>query len=95
MPNEGDYVCVRSRDQGVVWGTLSFLSGRHCRLVNARQQFSWRGNATTLFDVVKKGPTATNLRLSETIEEIDMTEVCGVIKVAEAMVEAFKNHPAS
>lgn len=95
MPQEGDYVCVRSRDQGVVWGTLVYMSGRECRIKEARQQFSWRGNATTLFDVVMKGPAATSLRLSEVVPEIDMTEVCGVILVPDERVDEFKNHPAS
>lgn len=95
MPAEGDYVCVRSRNQGVVWGTLVFRSGDECRIRDARQQYSWSGNATTLFDVVMKGPKATSLRLSEVVPEIDMTEICGVILVPPELIKAFKTHPAS
>lgn len=95
MPREGDYVCVRSRDQGVVFGTLAWRAGRECGLTGARQQFSWGENATTLFDVLAKGPAATKTRLSEEIEEIDMTEICGVLLVPKKWVKSFKTHPAS
>lgn len=95
MPKPNDYVCVRSKDQGVVWGILVWRSGRECCIREARQQYSWSDNATTLFDVIKKGPKITNLRLSETIEEIEMTEICGIMYVPPEMAEEFKNHPAS
>lgn len=95
MPVEGDYVCVRSDNQGVVWGTLVCRSGNECRLKEARQQYSWGENATTLFDVVVKGPRITKLRLSEVVPEIDMTEICGVILVPQELIKEFKSHPAS
>jgi hypothetical protein len=96
MPQEGDYVCVRSRDQGVVWGTLVYVVGRECRLRDARQQHSWGGGkCLTLFDVVMKGPEVAHVKLSETVEEIDMQEICGVILVPKKWIKAFKEHPAS
>lgn len=95
MPSEGQYVCVRSKDQGVVWGTLVWRSGRECRLSGARQQQSWSRAAINLFTLVSKPPDQTGLVLSETVEEIDMTEISGVILVPERLVDEFKNHPAS
>lgn len=93
MPQEGDYVCVRSDHQGVVWGTLVWAVGRECRIKDARQQYEWLGGAMTLFDLVNKDPEKTQLKLSETVPEIDMKEVCGIIMVPGKMVEKFKSHP--
>jgi hypothetical protein len=95
MPQEGDYVCVRSDQQGVVWGTLVWRVGRECRIKNARQQYQWQSGAMTLFDLVSTDPAKTGLKLSHEVEEIDMTEVCGVILVPKSMVQHFKSHPAA
>lgn len=94
MPNNGDYVCVRSKDQGVVWGFLVWAAGNCCRLSEPRQQFSWDRNALTLMDVVMSGPEKTGLHLSIAGIEIDMTEVCGVYSVPPSLVEEFRTHPA-
>lgn len=94
MPEEKDYVCVRSRDQGVVFGTLVWRVGRECRLRDARQEYSWAKSALTLFDLINKGPSKTGCKMSEPIEEIDMTEICGVLMVPQNRVAEFKTHPA-
>lgn len=93
MPQEGDYVCVRSEDQGVVFGILVWRSGRECRLKQARQQYDWATGALTLFDLLNKDPAKTGLRLSESVPEIDMTEICGVIAIPDKLVKKFRDHP--
>lgn len=93
MPKIGDYVCVRSENQGVVWGFLVFHSGSGCQLREPRQQYSWSKDALTLMDVVMQSPSATGLRLSRRGLELDMTEICGIYSVPEELVEEFRNHP--
>lgn len=93
MPQEDDYVCVRSSDQGVVFGYLVWASGREARIKDARQQYDWSSNALTLFDLVNKEPSETGLRLSETVPEIDMKEICGIILMPMNMVKKFIDHP--
>lgn len=93
MPEQGEYVCVRSRDQGVVFGHYLGGFGRHAIIGEARQQHLWEQSALTLFDLVEVGPVKAKCRLSRTREKVEMTEVCGFIPVPLDMVEAFKKHP--
>lgn len=90
----GDYVCVRSSDQGVVYGVLESVSGRECDLLESRQQYDWSQGALTLQDVILQHPKDTGLRLSRTNPEGGrMTEICGIWKVPANLIEAFKTWP--
>jgi hypothetical protein len=95
VPQEGDYVCVRSRDQGVVFGILVWKAGRECRLKDARQLYNWGKKSLTLFDLCGKGPKASAAQISESVPEIDMTEICGAILVPEKMVREWQSFPAT
>lgn len=96
MPSIDDYVCARSRDQGVVFGFYAGGYGRNASFREARQQYSWSQSALTLFDLVQKDPEETGLRLSAPITEglVEMTEVCGFIPVPKEMVDKFRKHTA-
>ena len=75
----GQYVVVRSRDQGCVCGEYRGHVGREVTLTAARQIYSWDGNdRLTLIDfAVVPG----NCRLSRVLPgEIIMTEACGIIE---------------
>lgn len=90
MPAENEYVCVRSRDQGVVWGFYQWGSGRTAKINEARQQRRWEENAMTLFELVQTDPKKTKIQLSDPVEWIEMTEICGFIKIPDNMVEKFR-----
>ena len=92
MPKIGDYVCVRSHNQGCVLGTLQSHFGRECTLTGARQIYNWRSDALTLFDVVAKGPVKTQCRLSAANAEITMTEICGILSVPKGRTEEFQTY---
>lgn len=96
MPAFGDYVIVRSREQGCMLGTYAGGSGRHVILSDARQIYSWGGNRLTLVDLARRGPEGALLRLSVSTEsgQVEMLEACGILPVAAAHVEAFKSHRA-
>lgn len=89
----GDYVCVRSRDQGVVWGVFAGNYGREVTLTDARQQHGWGSKALSLFALIIKGPGGTGLRLDHPVAEILMLEACGVIFVAPDVAEQIRAWP--
>ena len=89
----GDYVCVRSRDQGVVWGTFGGNAGREVALTDARQQHSWSSKSLSLFRLAAKGPAGSGLRLDMQVSEILMLEACGVILVLPAVAALFRTWP--
>lgn len=95
MPNLGDYVCVRSRDQGVVLGELESWHGRTASIKSPRQLWSWRGgNALTLIDAILLGPEAAACRMSRTLPgEIIMTETCGIYSVPPDKAQEFRDYP--
>lgn len=78
MPDLGQYVIVRSRDQGCVCGEYQSHIGREVTLANARQIFRWSGKRLTLFDVAT---IPGELRISETVAEAVLLEACGIIPV--------------
>ena len=89
----GDYVCVRSREQGVVWGVYGGNAGREVTLTDARQQHSWNSKALSVFALAAKGPAGSGLRLDHAVAEVLMLEACGVILVAPAVAELFRAWP--
>jgi len=77
MPSIGQYVIVRTRDQGCVCGEYQQHVGREVVLTNARQIYRWNGNRLTLFDVAE---IPGECRLSTTIQgEVTLLEACGII----------------
>jgi len=77
----GDFVIVRSRDQGVVCGYLKTLVPQPgglfaAELTEARQVHWWSG-ANTLFEMSLRG--ANEMRLSEPVELVLVAGVCGVL----------------
>lgn len=86
MPAIGDYVVVRSREQGCMCGEYQWHSGREVCLANARQIYSWDGKRLTLVDfAVVPG----SCKLSAVAPgEVLMLEACGIIPTT-PKVEAF------
>lgn len=81
MPNIGQFVIVRSRDQGCVCGEYQGHVGREVTLFNARQIFRWNGKRLTLFDVAT---VPGELQISETVTDpagVTMLEACGIVPV--------------
>ena len=91
MPAPGEYVIVRSRDQGCVCGEYRSHHGREVVLSKARQIYSWEGGRLTLIDfAVVPGPCKLS---REAPGEVVMLEACGIIPTT-ADVEAFlRAHP--
>jgi hypothetical protein len=73
----GQFVIVRSREQGVVCGVLKEQSGRAIVLDDARQIHAWSDGANTLFEMSLRG--CGSARISEPVETILILEACGVI----------------
>ena len=73
----GKFVIVRSRDQGVVCGTLRAVAGRAVELDDARQIHGWSDGARTLFEMSLTG--CGTARISEPIAEILILDACGII----------------
>jgi hypothetical protein len=74
----GEFVIVRSRDQGVVCGVLDTLVGRVAVLTDARQIHSWSDGANTLFEMSLRG--CGTARISEPVKRVMVHEVCGVLQ---------------
>jgi hypothetical protein len=94
MSKAGDYVLVRSREQGVMCGEYVWHSGREVHLRNARQIWSWSGQRMTLVDVsvVPSG----EMKISRaSAGDVVMLEACGIIVPSSEVAEWLKNLPAS
>ena len=86
MPEVGQYVLVRSRDQGCVCGEYRCHHGREVTLANARQIFSWAGARLTLIDFAA---VPGECRLSRVAPgDVVLLEACGIIPTT-AEVESF------
>jgi len=81
----GRFVIVRSRDQGVVCGTLRAAAGTCVELTDARQVHWWGDGANTLFEMSLRG--CGQARISEPVAEILILNACGVIPCEPAAVE--------
>jgi hypothetical protein len=78
----GEYVIVRSRDQGVVCGVLKVLTpqpgGLACaELTEASQIHNWQGDTNTLFEAALRGFGVA--RISEPVARVMVFGVCGVL----------------
>jgi hypothetical protein len=78
----GEYVIVRSRDQGVVCGVLRVLTpqpgGLACaELTEASQIHNWQGDTNTLFEAALRGFGVA--RISEPVPRVMVFGVCGVL----------------
>lgn len=90
MPSVGQFVIVRSRDQGCVCGEYQSHVGREVTLCNARQIYSWSDNRLTLFDFAVVPGTC---RLSRVLPgEVVMLEACGIIPTTPDVEKALRNH---
>jgi hypothetical protein len=76
----GQYVIVRSRDQGVVAGYLEAAEGRLARVREPRQLYRW-ASTFVLIELASYGPRSeTEQRYSRPgLEPLIMTETCGIL----------------
>ena len=88
MPTIGQYVIVRSRDQGCMCGHYNGHAGREVRLLEARQIYSWSGNRLTLCDFAVV-PGECNLSRIVPGESV-MLEACGIIPATPEVAEYLK-----
>lgn len=89
MPVEGQYVVVRSRDQGCVCGEYVSHHGREVVLRAARQIWNWSGERLSLIDfAVVPG----ECRLSRpSAGEVVLLEACGIIPTTSEVEEFLRN----
>ena len=88
MPAIGDYVIVRSRDQGCMCGEYQGHIGREVRLTKARQIYSWSGQRLTLVDF---SVVPGECRLSRvSAGEVVMLEACGIIPTSPEVESALR-----
>lgn len=71
-------VVVRTYSAGVHIGTLDYLRGTECRLLNAVRLWRWRG-ANTLSEVAARGVDDEYSRISEPVESVILTQAIEVI----------------
>lgn len=76
----GEYAIVRSRDQGVMCGTVLDVDGRKVTLANARQMYRWRSNFV-LVELASYGPVGTkDQRYSApSAHPVVFLEACGIL----------------
>jgi hypothetical protein len=91
MPEVGQYVLIRSRDQGVVCGEYQSNIGREVTLKNARQIFRWNGSdRLTLVDVATV-PGEVRVSRVCTAGEMVMLEACGIIPTTPEVEQYLRN----
>ena len=87
----GDYVIVRSRDQGVMCGYLKAIDGRQVTITQARQIWSWSTKALALPDLALHGVRGT-ARMSAPAPEVIFLEACGVLRCTEAAAKSLSTY---
>ena len=93
---KGNYVIVRSNMAGVLCGTLESKTGTEVVLTDARKIYSWRG-ANTVEDIAIKGVDAENSRITVSVAEIVIDDVCQVLvatKEAEKVIKGAETWTA-
>ena len=80
----GKKVIVRSRDAGVLHGTLVSIDGANVTLSNARQLWRWHAaEGITLVDVATHGVMASKCKFSPSVADVVVLNACAVIDCAE------------
>lgn len=91
MPTPGQYIVVRSREQGCMCGEYVYHHGREVTLANARQIFSWSGQRLTLIDFAA---APGECRLSRVAPgEVVLLEACGLIPTTPEVEAVLRAHP--
>jgi hypothetical protein len=73
----GEFVILRSRDQGVMCGYVRSFAGRTYEIEEARQIHGWSDGANTLCEMAVSGCGLA--RISEpTVRPVIVHDVCGV-----------------
>jgi hypothetical protein len=92
VPETGQYVVVRTREQGCMCGEYQWHTGREVCLAKARQIYSWSGKRLTLVDFAA---VPGECRLSvEAPGEVLLLEACGIIPTTKE-VERFLRKQAA
>ena len=90
MPEVGQYVVVRTRDQGCMCGEYRCHHGREVTLANARQIFSWAGARLTLIDFAA---VPGECRLSRVAPgDVVLLEACGIIPTTPEVESFLRAH---
>jgi ferredoxin-fold anticodon binding domain-containing protein len=87
-PMIGKYCVVRTYSAGVHIGTVEAISGTEVLLKNARRIWSWKG-AFTLSEVAKNGINSDS-RISETVDEILLTQAIELIPATNIAIKKFE-----
>jgi len=83
------YVVVRTYSAGVHVGELVSRKGKEVKLANARRIWSWKG-ANSLHEISLRG-VGPGSRVSDTVQEIELTEAIEVITCAAAGEKALRS----
>lgn len=86
---KGNYVIVRSNMAGVFGGTLESKTGTEVVLTDARKIYSWRG-ANTVEDIAAKGVDVENSRITVSVAEIVIDDVCQVLVATKEAEKVIK-----
>jgi hypothetical protein len=91
----GKRVIVRSRNAGVMYGTLVSVKGQHVRLKDARNIWRWRTEnlGPSLNDAAKEGLKKEYSMLSAFNERLEMLEACTIIEVSHNAAKIIDNLP--
>jgi hypothetical protein len=82
---DGRKVIVRSRDAGVLYGTLESVNGSTVEIADARQLWKWfAANGHTLIDVATYGVDASKCKFSPASASVTLVNVCAIIDTTEA-----------
>lgn len=93
-PFIGDYVLVRCRDAGLVFGKLISYEGRSAHLEEARILWRWKcAEGITSADIAKNGLAMDGYSRVSAKAEMILTEDCAIIKCTEKCIYSMAETP--
>lgn len=89
--NAGKKVIVRSRDAGVLYGTLVKFEGTTVWLTDAIQVWKWKAvKGGTLIDCAEYGIVKSGSKVSGKSSSTTVLGACAIIEVAESAKKSFE-----
>jgi len=90
---KGDYVIVRARDAGVIFGRLhSYENNGMVHVTEARQLWQWHAKkGGVLIDVANFGVKPNNCKFNPAQGIVTVFNACALIKCTDEAVESIKS----
>lgn len=86
----GKKVLVRGYGAGVYFGTLEWMEGKQCKLVNVRNIWHWTG-ASCLSQIANEGVTGD--KIGPVVSSMVINEVIQIMPLTDAAITNLENQP--